>query len=292
MYIDFLLKTIYYLNVTIQISKSLIYMKVLTKGIYYGEKKLELDNKGVIISEYDYTLPETDWHFHENPYFMYVIQGNVLDINKKQKTLCPPGSFLLHNWNDAHQNTKESSFARGFHIEFERSWFDNKKLNINLWEGSRLIENQKMHHLLWKLYLEFRNQDAYSKVSIDLLLLELCETTQSDETLESKKQPSWITPLKELLHEHTESLSLEYLSEQLGVHPVHLSRSIPKYLSTTLGDYMRQQKIKKALSYLMNPNHSLTDVAYLSGFSDQSHFIRTFKSYFNKTPKVFRSELS
>ena len=223
---------------------------------------------------------------------MYVIQGNVLDINKKQKTLCPSGSFLLHNWNDAHKNTKESKYARGFHIEFERSWFENKKLDIDLWEGSRLIENPKMHHLLWKLYSEFKCQDAFSQVSMDLILLELCETTQSQETLENAKQPSWILPLKELLHENTESLSLDYLSQQLGVHPVHLSRSIPKYLSTTLGDYMRQQKIKKALSYLMNSNHSLTDVAYMSGFADQSHFTRTFKFYFHKTPRAFRNELS
>lgn len=269
-----------------------MYMKVLSKGMYYGEKKLELDNKGVIISEYDYIYPKTDWHFHENPYFMYVLQGNVFDLNKNQTTLCPRGSFLLHNWNESHQNIKESTFARGFHIEFERSWFDDKKLDIDLWEGSQLIENPKMHHLLWKLYYEFRCQDLYSQVSIDLLLLELCETTQSQETSEKQKQPPWILPLKELLHDSDDFLSLTYLSEQLGVHPVHLSRSIPKFLSTTLGDYMRQQKIKRALSYMSIPALSLTEIAYLSGFSDQSHFTRTFKSYFNKTPKAFRNELS
>jgi len=267
-------------------------MKVLSKGIYYGEKKLELDNKGVIISEYNYTHSKTDWHFHENPYFMYVIHGHVLDINKKQKTLCPSGSLLLHNWDDAHQNTKETPFARGFHIEFERSWFTEKKLDINLWEGSQRIENPKMHHLLWKLYSEFKRQDVFSQVSMDLLLIELCETTNIQKVSDNNKQPSWIDPLKELLHEHTEPISLDFLSQQLGVHPVHLSRSIPKYLSTTLGDYMRQQKIKRALPYIMDSKYSLTDVAYLSGFSDQSHFTRTFKSYFKKTPKTFRNELS
>ncbi len=52
---------------------------------------------GIIFSEYDYISAKTDWHFHENPYFMYALQGNLYDINKKQKMLCPSGSFLLHN---------------------------------------------------------------------------------------------------------------------------------------------------------------------------------------------------
>ena len=45
-------------------------MKVLTAGKYYGVKKSEIDLTGVILSEYDYSSSRTDWHFHENPYFI------------------------------------------------------------------------------------------------------------------------------------------------------------------------------------------------------------------------------
>lgn len=267
-------------------------MKILTKGKYYGEKKLELDNKGIILSEYNYHLSQTDWHYHENPYFMYVIEGNILDINKKRKTTCPSGSLLLHNWNETHYNTKESSFARGFHIEFERKWFEQKKLDVDLWEGSQMIENPTMHHLLAKIYSEFKCQDQYSEISIDLLLLQLCETSQSSHNSGGNSIPKWVSQLKEILHDdETENLSLQLLSAELGVHPAHLSRAIPKYFATTLGNYMRQLKIKKALSYLLNPANSLTEIAFMAGFADQSHFTRTFKSYFGTTPKDFRSRI-
>lgn len=267
-------------------------MKILTKGEYYGEKRLELENKGIILSEYNYHRPKTDWHYHENPYFMYVIDGNIYDINKKRKTTCTSGSLLLHNWNEVHYNTKESDFARGFHIEFERSWYERKKLDVDLWEGSQKIEDPSMHHLLGKIYFEFKHQDKYSEISIDLLLLELCETSQAKETQLFKTRPSWIEPLKELLHSETDNvLSLEFLSDQLGVHPVYLSRAIPKYFSITLGSYIRQQKVKKAIAYLLGSSHSLTEIAYLCGFSDQSHFTRTFKSYLGMTPSAYRSKL-
>ena len=72
---------------------------------------------------------------------------------------------------------------------------------------------------------------------------------------------------------------------------MHLSRAIPKYLGSTLGNYLRQQKIRNAINLMMNPKLSLTDIAYQCGFSDQSHFSRIFKLYFNKTPKSYRKEI-
>lgn len=266
-------------------------MRILTKGKYYGEMKSEYRFNGIILSEYDYLTSRTDWHFHENPYFMYVLGGEVADINKKDNRMCDAGSLIFHNWQEAHYNAKESQLARGFHLEFDRSWFTEKKIDIELWEGSRLLHQPGIHHLFGKLYHEFKVQDTYSEVAIELLLLQICESIQSDQEISRKKAPEWMKPLKELLLEAPEKLSLDFLSEQLGVHPVHLSRSIPKYLSTNLGEYVRSQKIKKALGYMWNPNYSLTEIAYACGFSDQSHFTRTFKSYFQKTPKAFRNQL-
>lgn len=267
-------------------------MKILTKGKYYGEKRLEVDNKGIILSEYDYRMPKTDWHYHENPYFMYILSGSVYDINKKRKTACSSGSLLLHNWDETHYNEKHSDFARGFHIEFERSWFDEKKLDIALWEGSHLIQNPKMHLLLGRLYYEFKCQDEYAEVSIDLLLLELCEASQSDQKTELLGKPPWVEDLRAILRENEiEQLNLKELSAKLGVHPVHISRAVPKYFSTTLGNYMRQQRTKKAMEYIFDPKYSLTEIAYLCGFADQSHFSRTFKSCLSTTPKEFKARL-
>ena len=213
------------------------------------------------------------------------------DINKLQTEQCGPGSLVFHNWQEAHFNTRETPFARGFHVEFEREWFNDKKLDVNLWEGSQLIHNPRAHHILGKLYFEFKCNDRFSEVSIDLLLLQLCESIEDHRIPRPVAAPLWISRLKDLIHENNEDLSLQYLSEQLDVHPVHLSRAVPKYLSTTLGDYIRQQKIKMALGHLMSPTHSITEIAYCCGFSDQSHFIRTFKHYFGQTPRTFRAQL-
>lgn len=262
-------------------------MKVLKKGTYYGAMHSEKKINGLHFSEYDYLTQKTDWHYHENPYFMYVLQGNMYDVNAKNKTTCPAGSFLLHNWQEPHFNSKESSHARGFHIEFERSWFKENNIDIQLWEGSKLIKNPRLHHILSKIYAEFRHSDSYSQISCELLIAELCDHMEKEKVYQFDKQPAWLHSLVEIVHEHSEPLSLTSISSELGIHPGHLSRAIPKYFSTTLGDYIRQVKVKRAIDSMLSSKKTLSAITYDCGFSDQSHFSRTFRSYIGMTPKEF-----
>ena len=267
-------------------------MKILSKGEYYGIMKSEYNYNGVMLSEYNYLTQQTDWHYHENPYLMYVLRGNLFDNNKKTQTPCSTGSLFFYNWDEPHYNSKHSNFSGGFHIEFDRQWFKDKQLNLNLWEGSKLIKNPNIHHVLAKLYFEFKCHDNYSQVSIEVLLLQLCEGIDSISIIKTLDEPSWIQKLKDILHQNNQNLSLDKLSKELGVHPAHISRAAPKYLKTTLGDYIRQIKIQKAISYMISSSLSLTDIAYLCEFSDQSHFIRVFKLYIGMTPKQYRSKIN
>lgn len=266
-------------------------MKILTRGEYYGSQNSEVSFNGVLLSQYTYTADRTDWHYHENPYFMYVLQGNMTDCNKKIKTLCPSGSLMFNNWQEPHYGAKHSGGAGGFHLEFEKNWLEKNGIALNLLEGSQLIQHPQVHFLFAKLYREFILSDKYSEVAVETLLLQICETLSQLKTTHTQKHPDWVDGLKELLHYDTSNLSLEYLSKQLKVHPVHISRAASKYLSMSLGEYIRQCKLKKAIPLLLDSSNSLTEITYQAGFSDQSHFNRVFKSYFNMNPSSYRNRI-
>jgi len=263
-------------------------MKILNKGQYYGNQHLETSFNGVWLSQYVYTTEKTDWHYHENPYFMYVLNGNMKDCNKKVKTLCPSGSLMFNNWQEPHYGSKHSDRAGGFHLEFDKNWLAQKGIQLNLWEGSQLIQNPNIHLLFTSLYRELLLSDRYSMVSVEVLILQICEALSKQKEMDSQKQPNWVGGLKELLHYDESALSLDYLSEKLNVHPVHISRAASRYLSVSLGEYLRQQKVIKAIPLLLNHSLSLTEIAYQLGFTDQSHFNRAFKMYINMSPGAFR----
>lgn len=266
-------------------------MKILTKGEYYGNQNAEVSFNDVLLSHYTYTGAQTDWHYHENPYFWYVLRGHMKDCNKTAQTLCPSGSLMFNNWQEPHYSSKHSTHASGFHLEFEKSWLQEQGLSGDLLEGSQSIENPQIHLLFAQLYHEFLLADAYSTVSVEVLLLQICHELSRLKNQSSTANPAWIKELKEILHEETDNISLKYLSAQLNVHPVHISRAAPKYLSMSIGEYIRKQKIKRAIPLLLDHSISLTEISYQAGFSDQSHFNRVFKAYFKMNPSLYRKEI-
>jgi YesN/AraC family two-component response regulator len=107
-----------------------------------------------------------------------------------------------------------------------------------------------------------------------------------------KKTPAWAKELKEILQDHIDTnLTLKEISKNLDINPAYLSREFSKYFDNlSFGDYIRKQRIKKAIE-LLNTSYSLTEIAYLTGFSDQSHFTRIFKLNQGKNPSAYRKEL-
>ena len=64
-------------------------------------------------------------------------------INKKIKTLLPPGHLMFTNWQEVHYGSKHSDFAGGFHLELERSWFKKHDISPMDLEGSlHLVSKQ------------------------------------------------------------------------------------------------------------------------------------------------------
>lgn len=108
-----------------------------------------------------------------------------------------------------------------------------------------------------------------------------------------KKAPAWAQELKEIIQDHIDTnLNLKELSKGLDINPSYLSREFSRYFDNmSFGEYIRKQRIEKAIELMENPSYSLTEIAYLTGFSDQSHFNRIFKKHTGQNPSEFRKNL-
>jgi AraC-like DNA-binding protein len=108
-----------------------------------------------------------------------------------------------------------------------------------------------------------------------------------------KKTPAWARELKEIIQDQIDTtLNLKEISKGLDIHPAYLSREFSKYFDNlSFGDYIRKLRIEKAIELLNTSSITLTEVAYLTGFSDQSHFTRIFKLITGKNPSAYRKEL-
>lgn len=111
----------------------------------------------------------------------------------------------------------------------------------------------------------------------------------------SKKAPEWTRELKEMIQDQMDtnmSMSLQQVSDELEINPAYLSREFSRYFDNlSFGEYIRKMRIEKAVVLMQTPSYTLTEIAYLTGFSDQSHFNRIFKKQTGENPSVFRKNL-
>jgi hypothetical protein len=110
-----------------------------------------------------------------------------------------------------------------------------------------------------------------------------------------KKAPVWAKELKEIIQDQMDtnmSLSLQQASDELEINPAYLSREFSKYFDNlSFGDYIRKLRIEKAINLMESTDYSLTEIAYLTGFSDQSHFNRIFKKQTGQNPSFYKKNI-
>ena len=266
-------------------------MKHSKKGEYYGNHNTIQEYTGLVVTDTEYTHDFVDWHYHENAYFTYILEGTLFEANKKEAYQCGAGSLLFHNWQDPHYNRKSTPRVHGFHIECDKNWFDAFDLKLDALQGSQRIEHPSVKTLFHKIYIESKLPHTASAFTTEDLLLQVFSEL-SQHHLSNKAAPQWAKRVKDIIYEqYDNTLTLHDLAKQLNVHPVHLSRAFPQHFHTTLGAYMRTVKVEKSLQYLSNPDMSLSEVAYTCGFADQSHFIRCFKTVFHINPLMYRKNV-
>ncbi len=109
-----------------------------------------------------------------------------------------------------------------------------------------------------------------------------------------KKIPGWVKELKEIIQDQIDTnLNLTDISKSLDIHPSYLSREFSKHFANlSFGEYIRKLRIEKATELIKVSSYSLTEIAYLTGFSDQSHFTRIFKQHTGKSPSSYKKELA
>jgi AraC family transcriptional regulator len=101
--------------------------------------------------------------------------------------------------------------------------------------------------------------------------------------------PLWLDQARRLLHEQSGAgIRMRVIAREVGVHPVHLSRSFRQHFGTTMRHYLRDLRLRSACEEIRRTGHSLSRIALAAGFADQAHFTRVFKQVNGLTPSQFR----
>jgi transcriptional regulator GlxA family with amidase domain len=88
-----------------------------------------------------------------------------------------------------------------------------------------------------------------------------------------------------------DELTLANLAHEIGIEPHHLSRFLNIHLHTTFHDLVNSYRVNETKAMLVNnPDTSILEIAFATGFNSKASFNRIFKKMTGSTPKQFRSK--
>lgn len=96
-----------------------------------------------------------------------------------------------------------------------------------------------------------------------------------------------ISYIEEHLHE---KISAQDVSNRCGLSRYELSRVFQSAQGMNFRDYLRKKRIERAERMLAHTCARISDIALSVGFSDLSHFTRSFKDHHGYSPKQYREK--
>ena len=146
--------------------------------------------------------------------------------------------------------------------------------------------------MLWQTLI--RSQSSLEQKSalysvIALLINRYASVTQRHISI-GREQKRTAKVIEQFHDRLDEDIKLDELAELVDCTPYYLIRFFKKAIGLTPHAYLLHLRLEKAKD-LLRQGESIVDVAFATGFSDQSHLTRHFKVKFGMPPGAYRGQI-
>lgn len=239
-----------------------------------------------------------DRHVHED-YTISVIKDGVMDAFMKGKMVQVHNlNIAMLNPDEVHSNASEpTKDYKHFSLYFSKEYV-NKLRDMGLSKQEVVFKDstlndvclaQKLIHLI-----EQDEKGLISRLDFESKLVsyvnELILKNTSTKNLEKlTSHEIMIERAKEYMNDnYSLDLSLEDIAKELDISKYHFLRLFKEKTFISPHAYLMARRVEKARESLQG-GKKIIQSAYESGFHDQSHLNRRFKSVFGITPKEYQN---
>ena len=184
---------------------------------------------------------------------------------------------------------KQGSLDGRYHQDEEDLYMIDKMLSST--SSNSIMVTQAVRHLLLGSSISFSEETSILKYDSGNLckLYQVSTPSQNDDEsiLNYSKYDSFLDDLIKIIHEHLDntSFSLETMTKSVGMSERQLQRRVKEATGKSPGQLITSIRLSKAKQILMQHKHTVSEIAFLCGFSSPSYFTKCFNKEFGYTPK-------
>lgn len=233
-------------------------------------------------------------HFHDT-YVIQIVEKGVNGLYCAGKTWkVPAGSLLVIHPGDVH--TGYSVGSKELHYRCIYPTIDLMR-QISGGPPPHFDQNVINDHPLAALYLRIHQMleqglDALASQSLMLEFLSHLVATHGRQNAALRLSPRESTAVRtarEYMREHfAENISLGFLAQLTGFSAFYFLRAFRKETGMPPAEFLRNLRLDRARD-LLRRGIAIPDIAYQTGFFDQSHLTRHFKRFYSITPGYYRA---
>ena len=226
-----------------------------------------------------FDVPDVEFSHHEDKCtFDYIIEKYNID-DAAVKAMAP---IVRGADTDRHDLASQASGL----------WAISAGLAYNIKDDYELLQKGMMIYDALYNWAKHLQKEKHTQNPVDHVFIDVYNKFIKQKFTQ-KKTPGWVNELKQIIQDQVDSnLTLTEISRSLDINPSYLSREFSKHFNNlSFGEYIRKLRIEKAIELIKTNTYSLTEIAYLTGFSDHSHFTRIFRQHFGQHPSAYKKEL-
>ena len=244
--------------------------------IYVAADKVK--EQAVVLQAIPFDIPDVEFtHYEDKCTFDYIIEKYQLTDAALQTI----ATIVRGADTDRHDIASQASGL----------WAISAGLAYNIKDDYELLQKGMLLYDALYTWAKYLQKEKHTQNPVDHIFIDVYNKFIKQQSAQ-KKTPSWVKELKQIIQDQVDTnLSLTDISKSLDINPSYLSREFSKHFNNlSFGEYIRKLRIEKAIELIQQHTYTLTEIAYLTGFSDQSHFTRIFKQHTGKSPSIYKKE--
>ncbi len=180
-----------------------------------------------------------------------------------------------------------SEDCRYMYIHFDGNRSEDLFRRFDITPKNRLFEGFDGIIPLWRDSLASASERTIDLASESILLYTFSRLFKN-----STKRDNLINKLLEISENEfaDPDLSVNSIADSLGYNPKYISHLFKEKMGITYSEYLRNLRIKYAVSLFDHGIDSVKNVAFLSGFTDPLYFSTIFKKCLGVSPKDYKSK--